>query len=309
AELIQAVVPTFTTTAGQLWIVSTAGTAASGFLWPWIQKGRHAVQSGHREGIAHFECAIPPDADPDDLHRPGRPDLREAFIDVVLANHPARGHTLKRSALLAALDQMEPGEFARAYGNYWTATAETVIAGAAFTSALRPADSPLPQAGHRLAYGFAAGEDGKDGAIAAAWRDTRGVAWAAVLAAEEGSAWLPARLAALDARREGVAFGFNDHGPSAVAADRIRRDGFTCTGLSGSQYATACAALKTTVETENQAELCLITDPALLAAHQAATRRRLGDGWVWDVRGSAPIVAVTVALWTLDHAAPPFEVL
>lgn len=310
AELLQGIIPTFTTTAGQLWIVSTAGTAESAFLWKWISKGRAAVEAGRREGIAHFECAIPPDADPDDLTRPHR---RDAFIELVLANHPARGHTLKRAALLAALDQMPPGEFARAYGNYWTDAAETVIRGDAFTAALCPADTALPEDGHRIAYGFAVGEDGNDAAIAAAWHDGDDVAWAGILAAELGSAWLPERLAALNERREGVGFGFNDHGPSAVAADKIRRAGLPVSGLSGSEYATACAALKTTLETVDQAEIRLITDASLLEAHRAAARRKLGDGWVWDMHGSAgtiaPLVAVTVALWTLDHAPDDFQVL
>lgn len=312
AELMQAVVPTFTTTAGQLVLISTAGTAESVFLWEWVQKGREAVRRGDRTGIAYFECSIPADSDPADLNRPGRPELRDKFIDLVLANHPAHGFTLKKTALYAALSQMSPGEWCRAYGNLWTGSAETVIVSGAFQAALRPPEAPLPEDGHRIAYGFAVGEDGADAAIAAAWRDDDDVRWCAILAAEAGSAWLPARLADLNDRREGVGFGFNDHGPSAVAADRIARAGIPVSGLSGSQYATACAELKTTIETENQEDLRLIDDPALQAAHLAAARRRLGDGWVWDLRNStatiAPLVAVTVALWTLDHA-PAFEVI
>ena len=48
--------------------------------------------------------------------------------------------------------------------------------------------------------------------------------------------------------------------------------------------------------------------PALTAAVAGATRRYLGDAWVWDRRGAAvdpsPVIAVTLARWALLTRSP-----
>lgn len=111
--ILQAVLPTQATRRGaQTWIVSTAGTAASTWLRAYVAKGR----AGNARRMAYFEWSIPEDTE----------DLTD--LDLYVAHHPAVGHTISRDALETAQEGMKPGEFARAYGNYWTSSAEWVIA-------------------------------------------------------------------------------------------------------------------------------------------------------------------------------------
>lgn len=118
ASILQAVVPTQATRPGaQTWLVSTAGTAASTWLLDWITRGREAAAADIGARIAHFEWGVPEDVAETDL----------TDLDVYAAHHPALGFTIGRPALESAQALMSPSEFARAYGNYWTASAEWVI--------------------------------------------------------------------------------------------------------------------------------------------------------------------------------------
>lgn len=110
--ILQAVLPTQATRPGaQTWIVSTAGTAASTWLRSYVTKGR----AGTARRTAYFEWSIPEDTE----------DLTD--LDLYVRHHPAVGHTISRDALETAQEGMKPGEFARAYGNFWTSSAEWVI--------------------------------------------------------------------------------------------------------------------------------------------------------------------------------------
>ena len=110
--ILQAVLPTQATRPGaQTWIVSTAGTASSTWLRSYVKRGR--AQSARR--MAYFEWGIPEDTE----------DLTD--LDLYVKHHPAVGHTISRDALETAQEGMKPAEFARAYGNYWTSSAEWVI--------------------------------------------------------------------------------------------------------------------------------------------------------------------------------------
>lgn len=309
-ELMQSIVPTFTTTAGQIWIYSTAGTAASEFLLDWIAKGRTAVSEGKRSGIAYFETSIPADADPQDLAKPA---LREPFIQMILNNHPAYGYTLKRSALYAALDQLGPAEFCRAYGNFWTPGADLPPLSPTDVWECQekrdPALWPTPALGE-VALGFDVAEDDAEAAILAAWADpATGMPTVAVVACEPGVRWLIPRMLQLRDDWEPIGFGFNDYGPAAVAGDQARRAGLPVTGLTGHVYATSCGALRSAV---GQHAVTIQPDPALTAAIPRLARRRLGEAWVWDRRAShgsiTTVVAATIAKWLLDHAPPAFEV-
>lgn len=318
AQLMQAIVPTFTTTAGQIWIISTAGTADSEFFLDWIAKGRAAVEQGARTGIAYFECSIPADVDPADL---AKAHLRESLLELIFDNHPAYGHTLKVSAVRAALDQLGPGEFARAYGNFWTQNAALpVLSPTDIGACLERRPPPLwamPGEAGTVALGMAVAPDDGDAAILAAWYDPaaldpaalaegqRGRLTVAVVAADTGVGWLIPRLAQLCEAWEPLGVAYNDYGPAAAAGDQARRAGLPVTGLSGRDYATACAGLKTAIGLR---ALTIQPDPALDAALPGLARRNLGDAWVWDQRTStasiAPIVAATVAKWLVEHSEP-----
>lgn len=119
-QILQAVIPTQATRPGaQLWIVSTAGTAASTWLRQLVLDGR----AGAGRRTCYFEWSIPEDTE----------DLGD--LETYLRYHPAVGHTIGREALESAQERMKPSEFARAYGNFWTSAAEWAIAPAIWQAA------------------------------------------------------------------------------------------------------------------------------------------------------------------------------
>lgn len=304
-----AILPTFTTTGGQLWLVSTAGTAESTWLRSFVDRGRAAVDSGRRETVAYFEWSL------DDaaallvsagLDSDATPAARSAAFDALLAAHPAAQTTLRVDALEQAAATMTPGEFLRAYGNRWTATADRVIADHLWAAVRVDAGWTPPEAGS-LALAFDVSVDRADGAVAAAWRpDPTGPLRVDVIDARPGTGWVAARVRELVTRWRVPAVGYDAAGPALDVADQLGRAGVPLAPTTGRQYAAACAAF-----------LAGVTDrrlehpgrPSLDDAVAAASTRPLGDAWAWSRRGSAgsiaPLVAATVAGWTFDHRPAP----
>jgi phage terminase large subunit-like protein len=102
----QAVRPALVTKrAGQLWCLSTAGSAKS--LW-WADKvasGRESVEAGRTSGLAYFEWSADPGADLTD------PAILRSF-------HPAVDLTIDIETLVSDISAMpSPAEAARAFGN------------------------------------------------------------------------------------------------------------------------------------------------------------------------------------------------
>jgi hypothetical protein len=130
--LEQAILPTFTTTGGQLWLVSNAGTLTSTWLRKYVDRGRAAVDSGANTGIAYFEWSLSPAEAAevvellDAVRRVDDEEQRDRLaldaVDLVMARHP--GQYVQRHALVEPFKTMSPGEVLRAYGNVWTVTAD-----------------------------------------------------------------------------------------------------------------------------------------------------------------------------------------
>jgi hypothetical protein len=299
-ELMQAIMPTFTTTPGQLLIPSAAGTASSTWFRGLVDTGRLFVEAGRTDTVAYFGWGIGDDVDPADL-------------GAVALAHPGYGYTLRPSGLIQAAATMKAGEFARAYGSRWTGAAERVIPALLWSTAADPA-SPLPA---RFAVAFDVAIDGEDAAVALAWRDDRGVAHVELADVREGSAWLAGRLVGIARDHDPAALAYDRIGPAADAADLVER-AFTAAravervslvdirGLTTDEYLTACATFWRELVAGT---LKYRPHPALDAAAAAAAKRLVGDRWAWGRRGSAatiaPLVASTVALWAYDHAPEP----
>lgn len=291
--LVQAIVPGFSTTGGQLWIVSAAGTAASTWLRDYVEAGRAVVDSGRRDTMAYFEWGIADDVDPGDLV-------------AVAAAHPANGFTLRPAALAAAAAAMRPGEFARAYGNRWTTTVERVIPDVLW---LAGADAHLQHpglAGDAVAVGFDVGIDERDAAIVAGWRDAAGHPHVEVIDAGPGISWLVPRLADVVTRYAPRAVAHDSIGPATAVAGALERAGVALAATSTRDYAGACASFLAAVV---DGTLRYTPHPDLDAAVAGAAKRPVGDGaWAWGRRASAgsiaPLVAATEALWAWDTAPP-----
>jgi hypothetical protein len=301
AQLDQAIVPTQATKPNaQVWKVSTAGDASSGWWLGTVEAGRAAARAGRTTGTAYFEWACPDALDPTD------PDSWSQY-------HPAYGITIGPESMAAALDMLGPDEFARAYGNRWVSTTARVIPLEAWRAAREdPAELPPPG---RVALAFDVAVDRSDAACVAAWRSPDGVGHVEVAAHAEGVSWLPGRLTELVERWQPVAVAYDAAGPALDVADVLTRGGVQLEGLKAREYAAACAGLLD----------ALVADPprvryrqhaALDSAANDAVRRALGDAWAWGRRQSAgslsALTAATVAIWGFDHAPAdigPFRIL
>jgi Phage Terminase len=290
-ELMQAIVPTFATVPGQLWIVSTMGPATSAWFHGLSDAGRLVAAAGRTDTLAYFEWSIPDDADPTDL-------------DAVAAAHPASGYTLRPQALRQAAATMKPGEFARAYGNRRTGAGERVIPAPLWLAGADP--HPVQPARGTVSVGFDVGLDERDAAIVAGWRDEAG-GHVEVVDARPGVSWLVPRLLEVVGRWSPLAVVHDGAGPVLAAADAYARAGGTAVATTTRDYAVACSNLLAAVV---DGTLRHTPDEALDAAAAAAVKRRISDGgWGWGRRGSAgsiaALVAATVALWAVDHCPPP----
>lgn len=311
AALEQAILPTFTTTGGQLWLVSTAGHARSHWLRRHVDAGRAAVAAGRRDGIAYFEWSLDPSkvnvvtagVGPDVT-----PAARAAALEALAADHPAAGRTLRLDALSGALDTMGPAEVLRAYGNVWTAAAEQAIP-AHLWDACAAGDSWSPPEPGRLALAFDVAPDRRDAAILAAWRDDdAGPLRLDVIDHHEGTSWLVGRMRELERRWRPQAVAFDPMGPAVDVADELQRGGMTLQPLTTREYVTACAAFMANVTHVGRLEHRHAA--ALDAAVAAAATRPLGDGgWAWSRRNSADsiaaLVAATCAGYAFEHRPAP----
>lgn len=319
--LDQAILPTFTTTGGQLWIISTAGTAWSTWFLGYVERARAAVRAGRRDTIALVEYGVTDEeaayiaealtkynAEPDD---PAHQAARERALELVLARHPAYGHTLKLSALRQAAEGMAPGEFLRAYGNHWSTAADQVIPEHAWEAQRVARSAWQPPTPGELVLTFDVAVNGADATIGAAWRPTpTSPARVDVIDSRPGSSWVVPRLLELrDRWRVTGPIRYDGAGPNLAVADELRRKlgEEAAAPLNTRELVTACAAFLAAVlagqlEHAGRREL----DDAIASA----ARRNVGDGgWAYARRQSAatiaPLVAVTVAAYALDHRPPP----
>lgn len=301
AALLQAIMPTFSTVDGQLWILSAAGGPSSTWLRELVDAGRLATPPGAGPppvgSMAYFEFGIPDDVDPTD-------------IDAVMSHHPAAGHTLRRPALVSAAGVMDPGEFARAFGNRWASTAApTAIPDLVWRMAAE-AGIALPDTGG-LALAFEVGQDGRDAAIVAGWRGSDGIARVELADYRDGTAWLVGRLLELVERYDPVAVRYDRMGPAVAVGDEAVRAGVDAQPVTVDEVTGACAGLLAGLAART---VRYRPHPALAAAAAAASTRPVGDRWVWARRQSgasvAALVAATLAVWAYDHAEPdaPFTI-
>jgi len=290
----QAIVPTQATRPNaQTWKFSTAGTDESVWWNETVERGRAAARAGRSEGLAYFEWSCPENMDPCD------PESWPLF-------HPAFERTIDARTMHAALEQLGPEEFARAFGNQGLHSARRVIPTEGWYAAADP-DQELPAPGD-LSLAFDVAVDRSDATIVAAWRDGAGVGRVEVAEHRPAANWVASRLVELVERWKPRAVGYDHAGPALDVADEAERLGVDLTPLKSKEYVAACAGV---LEAFSAPEPLIRyrPHPALDDAAAAATQRVLGDSWAWGRRSSrtsiSPLTAATVALWAHDHAPAP----
>ncbi len=272
----------------QLWVISTAGDARSKYLYGKVIAGRRATESGEHGRVCYVEYSAPDDADP------GDPATWWACM-------PALGCTVAEEFIAGEWQRAQrKGQegidtFRRAYLNQWpdVPILGDVDKGGAF-DLTRWADLADPDAprGQFPVFAVATAPDRAWSAIAVAWRRPDGLAQVMLADYHAGTAWVPGRLAELEARWGGT------------VVDRASRglvDGADAASQEDVAVAEAALADAVTAGTVRHG-----SSQALDIAVRSAQWRPLGDTRVLDRKGSADISPVVAAALAVHGVlAPP----
>lgn len=287
----------------QLWVVSTAGTAASAYLRAKVQAGRRLIESGEPSQTAYFEWSAPNDADPAD------PATWWSCM-------PALGHTITEDAIAAVLRREvdERGAdglrlFRRAYLNQWI--------------------DEFPSSWHVIrepAWRARTGAEGRPTgrvvfAVAAAWPDAESSSIAAagmrdgelvvqIIEHRPGTSWIVERLPELRRKWRPAAVLLDKTGPEGRLVAELDPAGRWLTHPTGNEVAQACGLFYGAFAGDDpygrhfgQVEL----NNALAVA----VKRTLGSAWAWSRVGAtdiSPLQAATLACWgarARSRPAPP----
>ncbi len=298
AALMQAITPTQATRPHrQTIIISTMGSAESTWFHGLVDQG----YAGD-DGVFLLDYGIPFDSDPSDL-------------DNVAAHHPAFSHTIDLDSLEAALAQLGPSGFARAYGNVRTGARETLFPASVLALAQTKTEIPADADVH---IGAAIDMDRTETAIAAAAM-VDGMPLIEILDVRPGSSWAPAMLKRYrdNAKTAPV---IDKIGPSSTLYAEADRAQMKPIAIGARDLTTASAEIYdrlmfTDEDGKPAPRIRFRPDPALDLAFQIVDRRHLGDSWTWSRKKSsgsvAALEAATLALHgllTQRKAAKPFIV-
>lgn len=288
-----------TKTSPQLWVVSTAGTAKSVYLWGKVDSGRaQCVCPDPTSRRAYFEWSAYPGELNSDILQTNSRDIDMRDPAVLYRCSPALGYTITLENLLADIGMMDPDEAARAYGNIWTSSVSRPISVAAWNRCFDKNSQPGP----RLWMAVDAspgGEHQRRGSISIAARRADGLIHVETIANEEGLAWIPAAVAKLT-REHAVEMLYLDAiGPIGSVLPAIRQtananiDVVDATTMANACTAFHEAAVTATLRHRGQASL----DQAL----DGAAQRTLLDSWAWSrskaTADISPLVSCTLAFW------------
>lgn len=277
----QAILPAMLTRPSSQFIgYSTMGTEASVYLNRKIAAGRAAVGEDVGEGIAYFEWAIP---EGDDLDDPA----------VWWRHLPALGYTQSEASIRHARQTMSDGEFRRAIANQLTVADERAIPAELWEACKDPDAKP----GDGLVFGLDLSDDGR-------WTVAAGVD--GVVEVVTSSARSPAAWFAANPGRRRRRVVLDGSGPAGSVADELVEAKVEVVRLGRGDVADRCKRLM-----EMMADRRLRVRPTsaeLDVAVEAASRRPVGDRWVWSRAGEtdmSPLYAVTLAATEVRRRREP----
>lgn len=288
ARLEQALDPAMITRPQpQLWVVSTAGTPMdSPYLLGKVQAGRAAVEAGLISGTAYFEWSAPDELDPAD------PATWWSCM-------PALGHTVTEDAVRASYEKFVAdeaiGEFERAYLNRWkTIMLDTVFPLGVWRALADDGSAPTDP----VCFAFDVSPNGRSGAIGVAGQRPDGLSHVEVVAHQDGTLWLPTKLADLARRHRPFQVICDPHSDAGGLVSEVERLwGRKVTLMSAAEHAEAFSMFRSAVE---EGTLRHRDQPSMLKALEGATTRPLGEARAWSRKNSAtdisPLVACTLAL-------------
>jgi phage terminase large subunit-like protein len=300
ALLEGAIIPAQVTLAGrrQVWLISTAGTAASAFLRKWVERGRQSVlEPGSHPRVAFFDASLPEGADP--------------FDPVAIARfHPAVKRrdgtgTQPLADLMELSRQVSHATWLRAFCNVWTETTDPLIPEADWDAL---ADPTIGARRNEIAISWDVAPDNTMGAVLATWRDDAGRPCTRVLHAAPDTQWMEPLLLELHAWQPAV-FGADDGGQTRKINDRLRRalGADAVTTLNGVERGIADDEWLTAAR--DQSELLHDGSKTLSNAVAHLVLTRTGDTHRFSRSSSsgpiAAVIASSVGLYLYDHRPAP----
>ena len=292
----------------QMWVLSTAGTEASTYLYSKILAGREAARTGTQGRVAYFEWSIP--------GGPSEPDVPLADIDdeeVWWQYMPALGHTISphfiRTELERARRDPKKGEafWLRAYGNQWTRIPLTEVVGGVWADdawAAVVTSDPSRGAKPPFSIGVDCTPDLSAASVAIA-----GGGVVELVDPRPSVASVAAEVVRL-ATTYKAAVALDPLTPAAgFLLPALEKAGVEVLQVSGRAMSQACGALFASV---NDRTISVFGHPDLNVAVTGARTSPKGDGgWSWSRKDAAvdisPLVAVTLAWWAAAQAVPSDE--
>jgi hypothetical protein len=295
----------------QLWVISTAGTEKSIYLWGKVETGRQLAEGGLDHGVAYFEWSAEDGADPED------PATWWSCM-------PALGYTVTEDAVRAdwlSMKDTDLGGFCRAYLNSWVPSTylQQVIPAADWAAVTDP-HSQI--SGDWVVWCLDVSPGSATAAIAVAGPRSDGLAHGEVVDYREGDGWAVPRLVELQGRWGPRPLVIDPAGPAGALLPKLRAAGIVehtkdrPDGLlylmSGRDMAQACGALKSGAQALDADAVRTWRHPGqqiLDDALAGAAKRTLLDSWAWTRTSSSadicPLVALTGALWGLSTIPRP----
>jgi len=267
----------------QLWIVSTAGNAASTYLKGKVDAGRSAVEADRTSGTAYFEWSADMDADPAD------PATWWSCI-------PSMGYTVDEAAIRAEFETyVDEGEWRRAGLNQWQSSLADPVIDPTAWAALVDEDSQL--AGSPT-FSYDVAPDRSSASIAVAGAREDGRLHLEVVAHNAGTGWVVDRLEEL-ARVHGGDVVVDPGAPGGSLVAEIEKRGIPHRLLRTRDVVAGCGQM---FDAAADDQLRHMGQAPLTDAIAGASKRDVsGGGWAWSRKNSSvditPLVAATNALW------------
>lgn len=283
---------------GQIWMISTKGTAASTFMNKYVEAG----ENGTDEDLAYFAWQKPATLDPDD------PQTWWTF-------HPALGNTITEDKLRKEMygDGMTRSERIRAYMNLLTTVDESIIDPEVWDS--EAADPERVPALDEIGIGIEVAPGNSCAAVVAGWWDDDGRPTVRVLHQAPGTKWLPGYCEWLH-REHGAKFSADDAGPVKRITDQLHPYGtdpedatVPITRLSLAERSTADLTLIAAARDDRTLKH---DGSKVLAQAVAAAQLRTANGVERIDRdrslGPVPsLIAASIALHTAGRPADPAD--
>lgn len=311
-ELQQAYLPGFTTKDAQAWLLSTAGNLESAWFNEERAAGRVRCEDDVRLGSAYFEWSVPEIVGGESVEALDD----ETLLALVLAHHPATGHTLRAASVASAQTKMSRREWLRAYGNLTDQSSgrPPEIASHLIASALSgvavdgiPMDVPVGMA-------VEVDPDRRESSISVAWRDKAGVAHSKVLRVDPGTRWLAAEVVRLVEDGKVPTVAINDAGAAKDIADELERLEVEVLRVGYSDFSAACTRwwdeLHNTDPDGRPAPTVQHCGHPRFVDAVATVRRvkvRAGAAWVFrhDIEPIPAVISNVLSVWAFDHLPEP----